>query len=355
MEKFILLAKQRSGTGFFTSVLNNHPEVNCFPELLLWHSYQDTNNFYHFWREKIIESADNIIPSGKRNVLGEFFDFTFASKKDKNAIGVNIKYDQMYTVSSQISILAEKFNKVIHLVRKNVLKTSISNFLNNNKEKLGRKSHSSEKYDACKVTLPIHENLLTELADYKNNIIKHRKIFKNLYQDNYLEIFYEDFFDNKIDESNTIREEILQTVFNFLNISHQYNIQTKLMKINPDNLEDLIENYHETKLFLELNGWGYLFAESVGEPMTLERAQSDIEKVVIHLQDRRLEKAFNIIKTLYKQNPLDENIVRLFISILFQLNMTEQATQVFDIINKVYPNYAPVTEAYNFWMRHLNG
>src|SRR6056297_1454219 len=105
MEKFILLATQRSGTGFLTSLLNSHPDIHVYPELLLWHDYKDTNNYFHFWRKQTKKSAANITPPGQKQVFNKFLDTTFNKQKNSKIIGINIKYDQLAIIADQLSIL----------------------------------------------------------------------------------------------------------------------------------------------------------------------------------------------------------------------------------------------------------
>jgi hypothetical protein len=337
MKKFILLANQRSGTGFLTALLSKHSQIHVYPELLWWLDYQDKSNFFHFWRKKIKKSAISLTPPHQPAILEEFFDFIFDRMKDTKAVGVNIKYDQLAVVPNEINILQKKFDSVVHLIRRNLLKTLISNVLNQNKEVLKRESHSTEKYKACKVNLPMNESLLQDLITLKRNILQSRQIFQKLYSENYLEICYEDFFEENQYESNTISNDILRKIYNLCGVEHHFDIQTDLAKTNPSQLKDLIENFDEIKLFLELNGWGYLFQSKPTMPLSEEGVSSDIDKVIFYLQENQLEHGLNILKNLYANEPNNKRIVFLFINLLYRLKLNPQAEKVFQIYKKQNP------------------
>ncbi len=352
MEKFILLATQRSGTGFLSSLLTSHPEIHVYPELLLWQDFMEKDNYFHFWRKKVKKSAVNITPPGQKQVLSEFFDTTFKKKKNCKIVGMNIKYDQLAIIPDQMHILNRKFNKVIHLIRKNSLKTLISTILNIRKEQLGRKSHSTEKYAPHKITLPIDQRLLNDLAIIKRSITENRNRFKNLFKDNYLEIYYEDFFDPNSLDSGKINSGVLKRIYDFFAIDYNFNLKTDLIKTNPDNLQDLLNNYSESKLFLELNGWEYLFHNPIVSPGNRSSSTDEYELVIHDLQNNNLMQVMNKLKPLYEKNPLNPEIVRLFINTLFRLDMKTQAAKVYGIFQKSLPENNDVSEAYNFLMNN---
>ncbi len=347
-----MLATQRSGTGFLSSLLTSHPEIHVFPELLLWHDFKEKNNYFHFWRKKIKKSAVNITPPGQKQVLSEFFDTAFKKKKNCKIVGINIKYDQLAIIPDELHILNRKFNKVIHLVRKNILKTLISTILNIKKEQLGRKSHSTEKYAPHKITLPIDQQLLNDLANIKRSIAENRNRFKNLYKDNYLEIYYEDFFDPNSMDRGKINRDVLKEIYDFFAIDYNFNLQTDLVKTNPDNLQDLLKNYSESKLFLQLNGWEYLFKTPIVPPGYRNSAADEYELIIHDLQNNNLKQMMNRLKPLYEKNPLNPKIVKLFINALFRLDMKMQAAKVYGIFQKSIPEDNEVSEAYNFLMNN---
>ena len=67
-----------------------------------------------------------------------------------------------------------------------------------------------------------------------------------------------DFFENPENESNTIRKDTLDRIFNFLDISdHRYDLFTSFKKTNPNNLRDMIENYDEIKNLLKGSKFEY--------------------------------------------------------------------------------------------------
>lgn len=110
---------------------------------------------------------------------------------NKTAIGIDIKYEQLMLIPNQINILQQKGTKIIHLIRKNILKTFISLELNRMQEKLGRKSHGAKKIQPIKVELLTDNRLLAELDKRMKEIEYFKEFFSKNF--NYLEIYYEDF------------------------------------------------------------------------------------------------------------------------------------------------------------------
>lgn len=267
MKNFFILSTQRSGSVFFERVLSQHPDIHCYQELLWWQDYAVDNNFFNFWLNKIKQQAIYITPPYQQKAFQEFLHFIYSSRPDTKAIGFDIKYNQLTIIPHQLDYLRQEVGCVIHLVRKNILKTFISLELNKHQVELNRKSHGTKKVPPVKLNIKCGDLLINELVTRKQEIDNIGKILKSCFK--YQEIYYEAL---AIGDSVTISNTVLEQVFQFLEIEDkQFDLATDLRKTNPNRLEDLIENYDEVGLFLEANGWGYLFKdENISIPLNKE-------------------------------------------------------------------------------------
>lgn len=352
MEKFIVLATQRSGTRFFETVLSDHPKIQCYGELLLWMDYHNPDNFFHYWRNKVLESAKFITPPFEAVAFKQYLDDLFTQNNDMQAVGLDIKYDQVGVIPNELPILQEKFKKAIHLIRCNLLKTLISLELNRRKEEFARAAHASQKYASARITLLMNEGILGGLKDRKRQILNFREYLSNHYDT--IEIYYEDFFGNGNGASNTIKKEVLSQVYDFLGVKSCFDVKTDLVKTNPNRLVDLIENYEEVKLFLELNGWGYLLDEegySVPEMVAVTGKNGSVEAGKTYLQNGQIEAAFQFFKKYYHQNPHDPEIASYFGNLLFRSGQVEKARKLFQILFEKYPRNEKLTKTYQLLQR----
>lgn len=93
--------------------------------------------------------------------------------------------------------------------------------------------HSTEKIEPIEVHLQ-PEKLKRTLALITRQVEKYRHALPGK---PYLEVAYESFTTHRDDET--------RRVLQFLNIDQFVHLSTNLVKLNPDSIEDLVENYEE--------------------------------------------------------------------------------------------------------------
>lgn len=134
-----------------------------------------------------------------------------------------------------VDFAQQKKIKIIHVVRFNLLKTFVSRI-----SALQRKLfHTTKQVKVSKIVLPT-KHLITTLDDMKEKSQWAEKLFRGC---SYIKVTYEDF----VDCGN--RE--LQKVLAFLDISSFASMSSDLVKINPDDLKDVIENHDEIRSLLK--------------------------------------------------------------------------------------------------------
>jgi len=229
MTKFIILATQRTGSTFLWRYLNSHPQIRAHGEVFYRKdkfSYREYYNsslkkklFHFFFQKKVIFSY-----------LDEFFVPLYGEK----AIGFKLMYSQLKKYPSIEEWIFLRKPHIIHLIRKNVLKIIVSRETAKLRKLYHLEKNSNMSIKPIKVTLD-PKKLIKEIKEILSDVEKHRKKYAQL--PFYLEIKYEDFFQNK--EKNT------KKILEFLNVKYIFPLEESLKKINPDSLKELIENYTE--------------------------------------------------------------------------------------------------------------
>jgi LPS sulfotransferase NodH len=148
---------------------------------------------------------------------------------DVTATGLKISYNQIEKYPAIATWINERDIRIVHLVRKNILKTVLS------LETAKRRGLSHATHEVELVKVQLNPNKL------KRNLIRRTKQvdrFRNMFVNKpYLEIAYEDLVANQ----NGITQNVLQ----FLDIDDFVTLQTDLVKLNPDTIQDIVENYDE--------------------------------------------------------------------------------------------------------------
>ena len=332
--RFSVVTTQRSGSVFFESILNSTGVIYCYPEIFYPDNIHNTWCFYNFWLKKIEEDRYNITHFRIKEILREYFDFVFDSASDREAVGVDIKYNHFDLFPYQTEVIAEKIGKMIHLVRKNILKTQISFLICERRKELGIESHVTSEVELPRLVLPLDEKLIRVLKLRRNQIVNFRKMLQRKFD--YLEIYYEDLRGNGI-------EEVLKKIYRFLDIKdNNCSYRTELKKITPDNLEELIENYSEFESFLEHYGFGYLlyFTDSPVPGLEWESVD-DKEGLLIlgrdFLRQGDYESALKCFYKILKRTPGDREIVLLLGKILEKFGRYVEALGIYKDFSLLYP------------------
>jgi len=255
---FILMAVQRSGTNFLKSIINKHPDIHCYNEMFLDFQYQKEDYFYYYWLNLLKTKPEFIQFRKSKELINNYFQF-LSNKNPKKQIGVDIKYDNYDTIHQLNSYIKSYKIPIIHLIRKNVLKTFISGYLLN----IRNNTVPKENYKNCisfvenrKVKILPNRFLIKELEQRLLTIELYRKKF---HRNAILEIFYEDFFPKGTQLSNTINQNIIDKITNFLKIKPISNalLKTGMKKKNAAQLSEIIINYNDIEKFL--NGTKFNF------------------------------------------------------------------------------------------------
>jgi LPS sulfotransferase NodH len=228
MKKFVILTTQRSGSTVLWRCLDCNPAISVRGEMFL-PSHPGANAYAAFLKSSTKYRLYHYI-ANKRNVAA-YFERFFSVWPDSEAVGFKLMYGQMN--SNIKKWILDHDVSIIHLVRKNKLKTILSR----ETMKLRQVSHvsSGDTVEDVKVELDV-ETLIPRISRMEKEVQKYGEMFSSL---PYLQVTYEEF----VNDPNSCAEQI----FSFLGISSMNNLELPLKKINSDSVEQLISNYAEVR------------------------------------------------------------------------------------------------------------
>jgi len=237
--KFVILTKQRSGSTWFTDLLNQYPDARVFAEIFNHQPLSYRN----------AERAKGIVPptlyydfkKARRGirplVTFQYLNLVESWIGEAHKIGFKLMYDQL--MPETLLYLITRQYKFIHLVRENHLDVVLSS---KHIENTGV-DHLVEKYDQVERQRIFLEpsSLLDQLDLYEKRINKFRKILK-LSPLPVLEIKYENLCQNLKQEMGLVED--------FLLLESKSIWEDNFKKIFKGSWREKISNHQEIEQFL---------------------------------------------------------------------------------------------------------
>ena len=237
MTKFILLTGRRSGTTLVIDCLNNHPDITCIKRAFGVErriknptEHRHSSDFYLYRTDNALRKAMYLF---RRTVV--FHDYLANKMFTTEEAGTAKGFRVIYEISKSYTMIEDWVKqdnvKVIHLIRENVLKT----YLSTETAKI-HKMHHPREGDAVKpVSIYIDPGKIVNILKKRLEEIDSQR---NRYSgENYLEVTYESFVNNRAVESDRI--------LSHLEVDTNCGLQSDLVKINPNSVRDIIQNYAE--------------------------------------------------------------------------------------------------------------
>ena len=227
--KFVVVGTQRSGTTFIRLCLISHRDVKCHGEL--FYKNYPFNEAYRVYRKKNMGHRLRHYLA-RAELVREYLDDIYRSCEG-DAVGFKLMYSEVrripYAYPSVLNYIDDNNIKVVQVIRKNVLKTYVSRCA-----AMQRKLyHVKEKVDVSKIILNTRD-VLKELKKINRENMWWQERYSG---GDYYSVCYEDFVKNKEEESAGL--------LNFLNVASDHVLTSKIVKINPDRLQDIVENYDD--------------------------------------------------------------------------------------------------------------
>ena len=214
-ERFIIICPARSGSTMLRMMIREHSKIECKGEIIVPHKVNRGESLEYF--------QDNVF-------------------EKKGVSGFKFKYMQFLIQYPEVreEIIKSKDIKIIHLVRKNLIKRFIS-------QKIAGHTDTTLIFEAGKVPEQIGHKidfvrLIEDIEKHEEEEEKIRKIFKG---HKVFTVYYEDFYP-------VINKKVSKNLQEFFGVE-PINLKPTTKKINSDALKDIIINYKEIREKLSNN------------------------------------------------------------------------------------------------------
>lgn len=239
----IMIAKQRTGTGALGSVLDQHPSISYLGEVFHHDATDKAPNYFYFLRDLVKQDPGMILPGSNARRF-ELYSEYLEARKGRLRTVVDIKYSSLHHFNahwlgileppSLFKILRGKNIPVIHLVRRNHLKTFISGRLAELNNEWHAKSEDQISVRSLEVdTQACLRFIKTEVSEN----VRLRRILEN--HPRLLDLEYAEMFA----EGGKLRDEAAAALADFLEVEPFRKKRPAHIKQTSNDLTSVIENY----------------------------------------------------------------------------------------------------------------
>ncbi|HEY8935215.1 MAG TPA: Stf0 family sulfotransferase [Cyclobacteriaceae bacterium] len=214
---FVILCAPRSGSTLLHTCLNFHPHIKSYGEILREHF--ESNNI-------------------DKNVTGLVKRLAFKPHSvNCKAVGLKVFYEyynQSHYAACFQEVVDRKDVKIIHLIRKDILKLYVSLKIAERTNVWSTGKTSTHERGVDQITIDTADYL-----QFRNEYWQHQQLFTNMFQDHaMLEISYEALAEHP--------DDVLKHVQQFLGVKPQQ-LKTLLKKQSKDDVKMHITNYDEVQ------------------------------------------------------------------------------------------------------------
>jgi LPS sulfotransferase NodH len=230
MTKAIILTTQRTGSTFLVENLRSHPDVHCLGEMLAGGHVRIPGLVY---RSRYATKAYRYLTSGAvfpTRMMDRYF-----ARDDWPVMAFKAMYNQISPPWTLRYLRDHTEIRVLHLRRHNLLKQYVSHALIHVKRDDHWDPHTTEPVKAASIKISA-EYALAYMRRLRAQHERHEKMFERHLR---LQLGYETMIDRDRLEAGIARQ-----VCDFLGIA-QHPMHSKLVKMNPENLREMITNYDE--------------------------------------------------------------------------------------------------------------
>ena len=161
MVRFLIITQPRSGSAWFMSCLNSHPQIYCPRLPTLFSKYNlspmkrykprflqvdnPISPYYQYRSRSIRRQIAHRLNNSK--LIFEFLSDLYAENHNSQAVGFKVNYSQINRYSAIISWIKQNDIKIMHLIRINLLKRLVSHKIANARNLL----HSTKAVEPMKI------------------------------------------------------------------------------------------------------------------------------------------------------------------------------------------------------------
>lgn len=232
--RFVIVGTQRTGTTLIRTSLSSHPDIVCHGEVFS-PGYRDPGGYHHYTHQSIWHRLAGVL--GRRAATVAFLRRLYA-EQGCAAVGFKLMLNQCRRRPGVWEFLTQHGTKVILVERRNVLKTLVSRRA---AEASGvyhvsrslRKGSAVTSWQPRKIRLDT-DSLIRDLDAIAAEPDGWRGKLNP--RTEHLHVVYEDY----LADTGAGNRSILS----FLGV-REVALSSDLKKVNPDRLQDIVENYEE--------------------------------------------------------------------------------------------------------------
>jgi LPS sulfotransferase NodH len=239
MTQAIILTTQRTGSTFLVTCLDSHPEIGCLGEILAGSRLFHVPEF--LYRFRYGTKAYRYLRSGAwypTRMMRRYLDDARLGSMQlerKKVLAFKVMYNQIRPAWIMNFLRERKALRILHLRRNNLLKVYVSNQLLRVKRDDAWKPHTTAPVSA--VSMPISP---ARAIDYMRRAVAEYEAHERLFADHpRLALSYETMI-----EGPGLSPAVARDICAFLDVS-DHPMQSKLVKMNPERLQDMVTNYDE--------------------------------------------------------------------------------------------------------------
>lgn len=243
MNKFVVFTVPRTGSTLLIKTLDTHPEIFCAGELFFFSGKTyHTECQYRFWRLKFLNSKLHYLLNYPKLLLtlSTFMNRFFTVKENNiKAKGFKLMYYQTLYTPGIIKYLKHQNVRVILLQRENILRNALSD-IRARSTGIYHNTGDDEMNNLPKLDVDI-EILKNKMGQIERT---QKLIEKTVNGMQVMKLSYE--------ELNVNWNEAMKKVLNFLQVK-EMPLPAPVKKLNPERLEEMVENYGDVKEWLKEN------------------------------------------------------------------------------------------------------
>lgn len=240
--KLVVYGVPRSGSNYFISMLNKHPEILCHFEL-----FHDKEIFDGFWTKNLKNNLSSLSLEKRDKDPKIFLKKFYLQHYGHKYIGFNIFPKQNLNILKH-TVQDNEFRKII-LKRKSTLRSFVSLKIAQKTGIWSIRSSKKNKNENIDKRIYFRPKEYIQYVNFINNFYKNLENNIIIKGGDFLVIYFEDFLNST--------SEISQIIFNYLGVEKIFleKNKSKFNKQNSENLSNLIINYTD---FLEFAKSSYV-------------------------------------------------------------------------------------------------
>ena len=253
MALHVLLARQRSGTGAFGSILDQHPAIRYLGEVFHPNERKHEVNYFNFLLTKITANPERGLAMANEENYREFAAHVETRGRKKNVI-IDVKYSSTHHFNGPwhspfdmpkfVMLCRQDKRRILHLKRRNFLKTFVSGRLADLNAVWHARPDDQLAVTKLTVEIPAMMNYLRVTGRTVNHFDGYLRKYPHV-----LELEYEVLFPS----DGAISSEVMTRVAGFLDVEAGPLVAAApaFVKQTSDNLSGVLENYEEVTAALK--------------------------------------------------------------------------------------------------------